>query len=58
MFSVAFPEYCITDIYSKKFNIEYGNLFIVISNFDITYYLLFIISCKLDVMCFIKIYGK
>jgi hypothetical protein len=57
MFNMAFPVYCIIDVYSKKLNIGYGcDLFIVISNLDISYW--FVFSCILDKMCFIKIDGK
>jgi hypothetical protein len=39
MFNMAFPVYCIIDVYSKKLNIGYGcDLFIVISNLDISYW--------------------
>ena len=57
MFNMIFPVYSIINIYSKKFNIGYGcDLFIVISNFNIGFGL--IICSKLNIVSFVKIYGK
>jgi len=54
---MIFPVYCIINNYSKEFNIGYGcDLFIVISNFNIGVGL--VICSKLDVVSFVKIYGK
>jgi len=54
---MVFPIYCIINIVSKKFDAGYCcDLFIIISNFNMRFG--FIFCSKLNVVSFVKIYGK